>query len=155
MRPRAYRDRVRSEVLTWIAVAAGGALGTGLRLAVDLLMPHAMSEVPWSTLVVNTLGSFALGLLVGAVWARVRPWVQAGLGPGLLGAFTTYSAIAVSVVAIWRGDLAVASPEQPAVAAPDAWTAVLVVAASVLLGLVAAWLGLALGARAARSGARS
>ena len=50
------------------AVVVGGVVGTGLRLAVDLLLPHADDGFPVATLLVNVFGAFALGLLVFIVW---------------------------------------------------------------------------------------
>ncbi len=81
------------------AVFAGGALGTAARLGVDLLLPHAAAGLAWSTLVVNVLGCLALGVLTASVLARPGPpdWLRAGLGPGLLGGFTTMSAVAVAL----------------------------------------------------------
>jgi CrcB protein len=107
-----------------LAVAAGGVVGTGLRLLVD-----ALSPLPWATLAVNVVGAFALGLLVARVWPRVPAWTRAGLGAGLLGSFTTFSAVAVLVVTL-----------------PLGW-AIAYAAANVVLGLAAAFLGLRLGGR--------
>ena len=114
-----------------LAVVVGGTLGTGLRLALDLVIPHADDGFPVSTLLINLSGAFALGLLVGRYWPTTRDWVKAGLGPGLLGSFTTYSAFAVSLVAL---------------ASADEWMlAVGYVAATVILGFGAAWAGLRVG----------
>lgn len=108
------------------AVLLGGAVGTALRLGIDGLIPD-----PWATLGINLLGAFTLGLLVGRLWSRAASWLKAGLGAGLLGSFTTFSALAVALV----GD-----------AARGHWLdAALYLAASVALGLLAAWLGLRLG----------
>ncbi|HEU4806754.1 MAG TPA: CrcB family protein [Homoserinimonas sp.] len=117
------------------AVLLGGMLGTGIRLAVDVLMPHGSAEVPVGTLLVNTVGSFTLGLLISTLWGRpgVPYWLKAGAGAGLLGAFTTFSAIMVSLVAQ---------------AASGQWMlASGYLIASVALGLLAAGVGLRLGRR--------
>jgi CrcB protein len=114
-----------------LAVVVGGMLGTGLRLALDLAIPHADDAFPVSTLVINVAGAFALGLLVGRYWPTARGWVKAGLGPGLLGSFTTYSAFAVSLVAL---------------ASADEWMlGVGYLTATVVLGFGAAWAGLRVG----------
>ncbi|WP_439564488.1 fluoride efflux transporter FluC [Microcella sp.] len=123
------------------AVLVGGALGTALRLAVDAALPHTLDQVALSTLIVNTLGAFVLGLLVALVWPRVPGWARAGLGAGLLGSFTTFSALAVSVVALAE--------------AGDALLAVGTVVVSLALGLLAAGAGLALGRRGSGPGARA
>ena len=78
----------------------GGLVGTGLRLGIDALLPHADDAFPWSTLLINVVGSFALGVLVARVWPTAPAWLRAGLGAGLLGSFTTFSAVAVSLVAL-------------------------------------------------------
>lgn len=80
------------------AVLVGGMLGTGLRLLADTLIPHGDTGFPTTTLLVNVAGSFALGLLVSRLWTRAARWLKAGLGAGLIGSFTTFSAVMVSVV---------------------------------------------------------
>ena len=80
----------------YLAVAVGGLIGTGLRLACDLAFPHADGELPVETLIVNLVGAFALGWLVGGLWTPpdARPiWLKAGIGSGVLGSFTTLSAV--------------------------------------------------------------
>ena len=109
----------------------GGFVGTAARLGIDLAIPHGDDEFPWSTLLINIGGAFALGLLVSRLWPTAPDWLRAGLGTGLLGSFTTVSAVAVGLVS-----LGAAGQWMPALA---------YLAASVLLGLAAAALGLAAG----------
>ena len=75
------------------AVAAGGALGALARYGVASAWPHPVAGFPWSTLLVNLLGS----LLIGAVMttASHRPLARAFLATGVLGGFTTFSAYSV------------------------------------------------------------
>jgi len=91
-------------VLAYLAVAVGGLAGTGLRLACDLAFPHADGELPVETLIVNLVGAFALGWLVGGLWTRPTTpmWLKAGLGSGLIGSFTTLSAVMASLLALTR-----------------------------------------------------
>jgi CrcB protein len=113
-------------------------LGTGLRLAVDLVLPHDDTGFPLSILLVNLVGSFVLGLVVARLWSRAAPWLRAGLGTGLIGSFTTFSAVMVSFVAQ---------------ASHGLWllgAGYLVL--SILLGLASAVLGLWLGGRPSRNG---
>ena len=79
-----------------LAVLIGGLAGTGLRLAIDALLPHGDDGFPVSTLIINVTGSFALGMLVSRVWPVAPVWLRAGLGAGLLGSFTTFSAVVAS-----------------------------------------------------------
>jgi CrcB protein len=85
-----------------LGVATGGALGSLLRFAVGRLFPAAPAALPWSTLGINVLGSFALGLLAGASFARpeASPALRAFLGIGLLGGFTTFSTFSVETISL-------------------------------------------------------
>ena len=91
----------------WAAVAAGGLLGTELRYGAVLAFPEAAGAVPWTTLVINVVGSFVLATLTTLWIARPRTafWLRAGLGPGLLGSFTTFSAVVFSVDQQFRGGM--------------------------------------------------
>ena len=114
--------------VTWrelAAVAIGGLLGTGARLTIDALVGQ-----PASTLAINVVGSFALGLLVARLWSSAAPWLRAGLGAGLLGSFTTFSAVAVTVVELGFS-----------------WGGAAYLALTLALGLLAAWAGLRIGSR--------
>ena len=97
----------------WLAVAVGGLAGTELRYGLGLAFPDTPGAVPWATL-----------------WmARPRTafWLRAGLGPGLLGSFTTFSAVALSL------DQSVRAGNYP--------IAIAYLFLSLLLGLGAAGLG--------------
>ena len=113
------------------AVVVGGAAGTALRLVIDLGLPHADDAFPLSTLIINSIGAFALGMLVARLWPTASSWLRAGLGAGLLGSFTTFSAVAVSLVSL--------------VTAGSWMLAFSYLIATLALGLGAAWLGLRLG----------
>ena len=113
------------------AVLLGGAVGTALRLLIDTVIPPGGDQFPLSTLIVNSVGAFTLGVLVARVWPIAPTWVRAGLGAGLLGSFTTFSAIAVSLVSL-------SSSEQ--------WMPALgFLGLTLVFGLGAAALGLSLG----------
>jgi CrcB protein len=118
-----------------LAAFLGGVAGTSLRLATDLAVPHGTGQFPTGTLVVNVVGALVLGWLVGGLWTRatVPAWLKVALGPGLLGSFTTFSAVMVSLIAQGAAGL---------------WTlATGYLLASILLGFGAAALGLWLGRR--------
>jgi CrcB protein len=85
-----------------LAVLAGGLAGAGLRLGIDALLPHGDDGFPLSTLLINVSGSFVLGMLVSRVWPVAPVWLRAGLGAGLLGSFTTFSAVVASVFTLAR-----------------------------------------------------
>jgi CrcB protein len=90
-------------------VAVGGAIGAAARWAVGTPWTLDPGTWPWATLLVNVLGSLAIGfaarrLIVGTIgWAFVVT--------GLLGGFTTFSALAVQLNALVeaeRPELAIA-----------------------------------------------
>jgi fluoride exporter len=87
-------------VRTLLAVFVGGALGTAIRLELDALIVHSDSEFPLSTLLINVVGSFVLAICVSRLWPRLSDWLRAGLGPGLIGGFTTFSAVMASMVTL-------------------------------------------------------
>lgn len=119
--------------MTVLAVLLGGAIGSALRLALDAVLPHAETGFPLSTLIANVVGSFLLALLVARLDPAAPAWLRAGLGTGVLGSFTTFSALAVSLVALGGA---------------GEWSLALAyLAATLALGFGAAAAGLALGAR--------
>lgn len=122
-----------------IAVALGGVIGTGARLGIDAAV--ASERFPWHTLAINVVGSFVLAALASTLWARpaTPSWLKAGLGVGLLGSFTTFSAVMASSV-----ELAAAAEWMPVAG---------YLVASVFLSLGAAALGLRAGRPEARIGA--
>lgn len=76
-----------------LLIAAGGAIGALLRYGISGFSFRLLGDAfPWGTLIVNMLGSFAIGLL----WATAErmpfpPQLSAFLFIGVLGAFTTFS----------------------------------------------------------------
>jgi CrcB protein len=111
-------------------VALGGAVGAVARYGVGLGAARWLGlGFPWGTLIVNVLGGLAMGYLA----ARVGPEQTAlrlGLGVGVLGGFTTFSAFSLETVKLME--------HQPGLAA-------LYALASVALCVGACWAGLVLG----------
>ena len=83
-----------------LAVAVGGAAGSLARFYMVVALKRVDQLFPWGTLLVNVLGSFA----IGAVWAWCldRPdtpeWVRVGLMTGVLGGYTTLSSVSLETV---------------------------------------------------------
>lgn len=95
--------------MTPLLLAIAGGLGAGARYGLDLwVRPRVSTLLPWSTLLINVTGSFALGLLVGLgtsdTWHTI-------LGTGFLGGYTTFSTASVETahLAIDRRDAAAAA----------------------------------------------
>lgn len=83
-----------------LAVAAGGALGAAGRWFVGWALdtvgtPHQPGTWPWATLVVNVLGCVAIGIAAREVVRGTQAW--AFVVTGVLGGFTTFSALAVEL----------------------------------------------------------
>lgn len=82
--------------MTPLLMALAGGLGAGSRHSLDAWMrPRVSSRLPWSTLLINITGSFALGLLIGA--DTDRTWLTIA-GAGFLGGYTTFSTASVETV---------------------------------------------------------
>lgn len=120
-----------------LAVLIGGALGTAARA----LLQEAIGEW-WLLLAVNALGSALLGISVAAL-ADAPAWLRHGIGAGILGGFTTFSAVAVASVTAFgtSGGWSTIVPALPGIA---------LAVAMLVACLLAAWGGLALGHRLAK-----
>lgn len=119
-------------------VALGGAVGALARVALAAWFPPQPGGFPWVTFVENVTGAFLLALVLTLLTERLAldPAVRLLLCTGALGAFTTYSTLAVEVDGLLR--------------VGGAWLAVLYASTSVLLGLLAALLGVGLARRRPR-----
>ena len=119
-----------------MAVALGGALGAVSRYLVSGWVNRLTSgsPFPYGTLTVNLVGSFLLGLLMSlgseGRWG-VAPQLRLLLGPGLLGALTTFSTFSYETVEALRTG--------------EARVALANVGLSVAVALTACWLGLRVG----------
>ena len=88
-----------------LVIALGGALGSVARYFVgkaSLLLWGP--DYPWGTLIVNIAGCFVMGILAGltAHYTELSQEVKSFLLIGLLGGFTTFSAFALDVVALYQ-----------------------------------------------------
>ena len=88
-------------------VAVGGVIGALLRYAVALTLGAPTDQAqagywPWATLIVNLVGALAIGVLAGTLTRREANALGPFLITGVLGGFTTVSALAVEVVALFE-----------------------------------------------------
>ena len=121
--------------MEWLTVGLGGFVGAVARSMLGSLVgamfgPQAF---PLATFSVNVLGCFVFGLLGALVEERLAltPEVRGMLFVGFLGAFTTFSTFSVELLDLLRtGQLA---------------TGLFYSGASVLLGILAVWLGTLVG----------
>lgn len=116
----------------YLLIALGGALGSVARYALGTAATERWEETfPWGTLVINVLGSFAIGLFASLTDADGRfvlgPNARLFFMTGLCGGFTTFSSFSLQTLVLMR---------------EGAWLrAGGNVAGSCFLCLVAVWLG--------------
>lgn len=120
--------------MIWLAVALAGGAGSVLRYAIGLALQRAPLGFPVGTLVVNVIGSFLLGVF--ARWLSAPsfdPAWRIALTVGFCGGFTTFSTFSAELVSMAQEGRMM--------------RAAAYVLASLLLGVSATLLGLALGDR--------
>lgn len=105
-----------------ILVGLGGAIGAALRFFLSNEATYPVLVI----LAINVAGAFALGVVSSMVSGQARLFV----GTGMLGGFTTYSALAVDTVELLQD---------------NALWGLAYAVGSVVLGVGAAWLGLKAG----------
>ncbi|TVX94472.1 fluoride efflux transporter CrcB [Paenibacillus agilis] len=84
-----------------IAAAVGGMIGALLRYGISLLHPFDSTiSFPYATLFINVIGAAFLGWFTANVGCKQKlsPYWRTFIGPGLTGAFTTYSTFALETV---------------------------------------------------------
>lgn len=120
----------------WIGIGLGGAAGAALRYLIrGVVFVTGTGGFPLNTLLINVAGSFALSLLLtaaGGIFA-LKPDLRLALTTGFLGAFTTFSTVCREIALL--------------LSAGSYGTASLYALSTVLLGLLAAYLGYAIGNR--------
>ncbi len=123
----------RGQAALLLVIALGGALGAPARYGIARLLPVEPGAFPWATFWTNVAGALVIGLFVTGVLERlsrdrfVRPFFVVGF----LGSFTTFSTLAVETATL------VKDGEVP--------VAVAYTVASIVVGLTAAFVGLAVG----------
>ena len=110
-----------------------GALGAVARYGVTLAFARTPARLPLAVLIVNVVGSFIGGGVVGLVSAGViGADIRLILLSGLAGGLTTFSTFGVETVQLIRES--------------RLWTAALSVVLNLVLGITAALVGYSLGA---------
>jgi CrcB protein len=124
---------VRADIVG--VITAGGVLGVAARYGVANALPTPADGFPWATFWINVAGSFVLGLFVVIVIERLGPtkYLLPFIGTGFLGSFTTFSTFSVEADLLIRDGHVI--------------TAAAYVAATLVVGPFAAWLGITVGRR--------
>jgi CrcB protein len=121
-------------------VMVGGGAGSGLRwLVAEWSLQRFGPGFPWGTFIVNVSGAMAMGAVMGYLLARSGTVWTAGeelpwrllLASGLLGGYTTFSALAWESLALAQGG--------------GLWRMAANLLGSLAAGMLAVWLGAQLG----------
>jgi fluoride exporter len=124
-------------LITYLWIALGGALGSVGRYACSGLAARLVGETfPWGTLIVNVVGSFVIGFFATLTGPDgrllVAPDARQFVLVGVCGGYTTFSSFSLQTLNLLReGDILRAGGN---------------VVGSVLLCLIAVWLGYLLAA---------
>ncbi len=112
-----------------LSVGAGAFIGGVLRYMISVYIKSDQGRFPLSTFLINLLGSFFLGVIVSyALKEEISPNIKLLLATGICGGFTTFSAFSLEVIQIWQ--------------AGQTSIAILYVLASLVGGVLFAWIGL-------------
>jgi fluoride exporter len=124
-------------MLLYLLIGLGGAIGSMLRFFVDSVVAGLLGAAfPWGTLIVNITGSFLIGFISAATESPHRwfagPEARLFLMVGICGGYTTFSAFSLRTLTLARsGEWLYAGTN---------------IVSSVVLCLLAVWLGALLGA---------
>lgn len=88
-------------LVVFVGAGIGGAARHGMNIWVARLMG---THFPWHTLVINILGSLAMGLVAGFFMERsdTTGHLRLFLATGVLGGFTTFSAFSLDAILLWE-----------------------------------------------------
>lgn len=117
--------------MIYLYLALGGVFGVWARYGLTRLVQDILpGNFPFGTLAVNVIGSFALAFLFVETVERLTlpPALRAGILTGGIGAFTTFSTFIVETITLLEEGETV--------------KALVYLAASVALGLIAAFAGI-------------
>jgi CrcB protein len=93
--------------MIWLAVAAGGALGSVARHGVNVFFSHVLERaVPYATAAVNLIGSLTIGLLAGLIAVgrlHMSTELRTFVFVGILGGFTTFSSYMLDTFTLGYG----------------------------------------------------
>ncbi len=86
----------------FLYVGLGGGLGAMLRYGVSLLFSQTstLTKFPWSTLTVNLIGCFVIGLLWQ--YSSKSPQISLFWVVGVLGGFTTFSSFGLDGLKLFQ-----------------------------------------------------
>src|SRR5690554_173361 len=116
---------------TLLIVGLGGGIGSIFRYLTSVLtQKHVQSLFPWATFLVNVIGCLIIGILVGLFAKQQIENTDLKLLfiTGFCGGFTTFSAFALENIKLFQSG--------------NTLLALLYIALSVILGVLAVWTGM-------------
>lgn len=116
-----------------LIVGIGGGIGSSFRYLTSVLtQKYIQSLFPWATFLVNVIGCLLIGFLIGFFTKQQVENTELKLLfiTGFCGGFTTFSAFALENIKLFQGG--------------NSLLALLYIALSVLLGILAVWGGMLL-----------
>lgn len=114
-----------------LLVGLGGGIGSVFRYLTSVVVNrHFQTIFPWATLIANVLGCLIIGLLLGFIERHqlTNPGLKYFFITGFCGGYTTFSSFASENMSLFQSQ--------------NTGIAFLYIAASILTGLFAVWLGL-------------
>ncbi|WP_456275687.1 fluoride efflux transporter FluC [Bacillus sp. AK128] len=90
--------------MTLFYVCIGGSIGALVRYLMTVLITKKLSNFGsyTATLVINVMGSFLLGVILGLLNEPASNTLTTGITIGIIGAFTTYSTFSLDCVRLIR-----------------------------------------------------
>lgn len=116
-----------------LLVGLGGGIGSILRYLTSFLtQKYNPAPFPLATFMANILGCFLIGLLTGYLGQNIQANQNLKLLfiTGFCGGYTTFSAFALENVALFQNN--------------NPWMAIGYTTASIILGMLVVWLGMAI-----------
>src|ERR1700722_10144737 len=100
---------LRNFMLAYLWVAIGGALGSGSRFWLSGFVAERYGETfPWGTIVINVTGSFVIGIIAalaipeGRLDSQSRAFATQFLMYGICGGYTTFSSFSLQTLNLLR-----------------------------------------------------
>jgi CrcB protein len=87
-----------------LLVVVGGGIGAGIRHLTNIGALRLVGpNYPWGTIVINIVGSFAMGLFIATLMRRGGSnELRLFVATGILGGFTTFSAFSLDFATLWE-----------------------------------------------------